>query len=115
MTAGGTSRPKWWYPCSLAIRYIRNYLLRVSFCDLIFYDLEANHSFQILTQKYEYYCDHVYAPDCDSMTWSLDYDKLSDFDDVAGHWHLEEHPKKPVGTNFHQQIFLVPFQLAQPH
>lgn len=48
--------------------------------------------------KYEYYCDHVYAPDCDSMTWSLDYDKLSDFDDVAGHWHLEEHPKKPGCT-----------------
>jgi len=32
------------------------------------------------------------------MTWSLDYDKLSDFDDVAGHWHLEEHPKKPGCT-----------------
>ena len=29
------------------------------------------------------------------MTWSLDYDKTSDFDDVAGHWHLEDHPEKP--------------------
>ena len=27
--------------------------------------------------RYEYYCDHIYAPDCDSLTWSLDYDKLS--------------------------------------
>jgi len=44
--------------------------------------------------KYEYYCDHVYAPDCDSLSWSLDYDKLSDFDDVAGKWYLEDHPKK---------------------
>jgi hypothetical protein len=24
------------------------------------------------------------------MTWTLDYDKTSDMDDVAGHWHLEE-------------------------
>lgn len=44
--------------------------------------------------SYEYYCDHTYFPKLDSMTWSLDYDKLSDFDDVAGHWHLEDHPKK---------------------
>ena len=45
--------------------------------------------------QYEYYCDHTYSPGCDSVTWSLDYDKLSDFDDVAGHWHVEEHPSKP--------------------
>jgi hypothetical protein len=30
------------------------------------------------------------------VTWKLDYDKTSDFDDVSGHWHVEEHPKKPV-------------------
>lgn len=29
------------------------------------------------------------------MTWSLDYEKSSDFDDVAGHWHVEDHPTKP--------------------
>lgn len=29
------------------------------------------------------------------MTWSLDYDKTNDFDDVAGHWHVEDHPSKP--------------------
>ncbi len=29
------------------------------------------------------------------MTWSLDYEKTSDFDDVSGHWHVEEHPSKP--------------------
>ena len=32
------------------------------------------------------------------MTWRLDYDKTSDFDDVSGHWHLEEHPSKPDCT-----------------
>lgn len=24
------------------------------------------------------------------MTWTLDYEKTSDMDDVSGHWHLEE-------------------------
>lgn len=35
-------------------------------------------------------------PEEDSVIWSLDYEKYSDFDDVAGHWHLEDHPSKPV-------------------
>ena len=48
--------------------------------------------------SYEYYCDHIYSPKDDSVTWTLDYDKLSDFDDVAGHWHLEDHPTKPGCT-----------------
>lgn len=43
---------------------------------------------------YECYYDHTYDPKKDSVTWSLDYDKCSDFDDVAGHWHVENHPKK---------------------
>lgn len=45
--------------------------------------------------KYKYHCDHIYVPHCDSVTWSLDRDKTSDFDDVVGHWHVEDHPKKP--------------------
>lgn len=32
------------------------------------------------------------------MTWTLDYDKTSDFDDVSGHWHLEDHPKRDSAT-----------------
>jgi hypothetical protein len=28
----------------------------------------------------------------------LDYEKASDFIDVAGHWHLEDHPNKPQCT-----------------
>ena len=39
--------------------------------------------------KYENYYDHLYRPESDSVTWSLDYDKTSDFNDVAGHWHVE--------------------------
>jgi len=29
------------------------------------------------------------------VVWNLDYDKTSDFDDVSGHWHVEDHPTKP--------------------
>lgn len=40
--------------------------------------------------QYESYYDHTFYPEQDSMTWTLDYDKTSDMDDVSGHWHLEE-------------------------
>lgn len=48
--------------------------------------------------SYENFYEHTYAPKKDSLTWHLDYNRKSDFDDVAGHWHLEEHPKKPGFT-----------------
>ena len=32
------------------------------------------------------------------MTWTLDYEKTSDFDDVSGHWHVAPHPSKPDCT-----------------
>lgn len=47
---------------------------------------------------YTSFYDHTYHPAQDSMTWRLDYDKTSDFDDVSGHWHLEPHPSKPDCT-----------------
>lgn len=39
--------------------------------------------------------DHIYRPEKNSVVWTLDYDKTSDFDDVSGHWHVEDHPTKP--------------------
>mmetsp|Transcript_24846 Transcript_24846/g.28312 ORF Transcript_24846/g.28312 Transcript_24846/m.28312 type:complete len:277 (+) Transcript_24846:45-875(+) len=44
--------------------------------------------------SYENYYKHTYTPKDDSLTWHLDYNKKSDFYDVAGHWHLEDHPYK---------------------
>eukprot|EP00560_Eucampia_antarctica_P000051 CAMPEP_0197832870 /NCGR_PEP_ID=MMETSP1437-20131217/16558_1 /TAXON_ID=49252 ORGANISM="Eucampia antarctica, Strain CCMP1452" /NCGR_SAMPLE_ID=MMETSP1437 /ASSEMBLY_ACC=CAM_ASM_001096 /LENGTH=256 /DNA_ID=CAMNT_0043436493 /DNA_START=132 /DNA_END=902 /DNA_ORIENTATION=- len=76
------------------VKECKNYLLK----------MKPDGSFKVKTKmvigvmpgyKYEYYCDHTYHPDQDSVVWSLDYDKVSDFDDVAGHWHVEDHPKKP--------------------
>lgn len=47
---------------------------------------------------YTSFYDHTFNPDKSSMTWRLDYEKSSDFDDVAGHWHVEDHPTKPNCT-----------------
>lgn len=46
--------------------------------------------------QYENFYDHKFEPTKDSLVWSLDYDRSSDFDDCAGHWHLTNHPTKPV-------------------
>jgi len=45
--------------------------------------------------SYTNFYDHRFSKEKDSVTWSLDYDKTSDFSDVAGHCHVEDHPSKP--------------------
>jgi len=61
--------------------------------------------------KFEYYCDHTYEPSKNSLTWSLDYDKVSDFEDVQGHWHVERHPTKPDWSRVFYEVQL----LAPPY
>jgi len=34
-------------------------------------------------------------PSYGTYTWTLDYNKLSDFDDNVGHWQIMKHPSKP--------------------
>jgi hypothetical protein len=51
-----------------------------------------------MNQKYTSHYNHKYTAEKDSVTWTLDYDKTSDFDDVSGHWHVEQHPEKPDWT-----------------
>jgi len=46
------------------------------------------HTHIIITQ-YESYYDHTFHPTHNSLTWTLDYAKTSDMDDVSGHWHVE--------------------------
>jgi hypothetical protein len=52
-------------------------------------------SLSLFPYQYESYYDHKYFPRESSLTWTLDYDKTSDFEDVSGHWHVEEHPELP--------------------
>ncbi len=42
----------------------------------------------------EYFIDHTYRPKKDYMTWTLDYDKLSELDDSVGYWVVKPHPTK---------------------
>lgn len=58
-------------------------------------DSEKSQCFGLLGfQQYTSHYDHVVHKDKDSMTWKLDYEKTSDFDDVSGHWHVTKHPTK---------------------
>lgn len=42
--------------------------------------------------KLEFFVRHVYVPKLNSLTWTLDYDKTSDFDDSVGFWFIIPHP-----------------------
>jgi hypothetical protein len=44
--------------------------------------------------KYEYFLINIFWPDHDMLTWTLDYDRESDFDDCVGAWLVEEHPDR---------------------
>ena len=42
--------------------------------------------------KLEFYVKHFYYPSLNSLTWTLDYEKLSDLDDSCGYWYVIPHP-----------------------
>jgi hypothetical protein len=43
----------------------------------------------------EYFISHTYDPKLSVMTWTLDYNRLSDLIDSVGFWGIEPHPTKP--------------------
>lgn len=55
---------------------------------------------------FEYFIDHVYRPDQGYMTWTLDYSKLSDFDDSVGYWFVEDHPTNKGWTRLYYSVEL---------
>lgn len=59
--------------------------------------------------RFQYFCDHTYEKSKKSLTWCLDYDRLSDFEDVQGHWHVEPHPTKAEWSRvFYEVRLMVP-------
>ena len=46
------------------------------------------------TFKFKYYLRLTYIPSYGTLTWTLDYNKESDFDDNVGHWQVMPHPTK---------------------
>jgi len=45
-----------------------------------------------------YYLLLTHEPAYNTLTWTLDYKRNSDFDDNVGHWQVEPHPKKSGWT-----------------
>jgi len=44
--------------------------------------------------RYEYFLRNTWWPDHQMLTWVLDYERFSDFDDLVGAWFVEAHPTK---------------------
>jgi hypothetical protein len=44
--------------------------------------------------SYEYFLKNTWWPEQAMMTWVMDYDRNSDFDDCVGAWYVEAHPTK---------------------
>ena len=44
--------------------------------------------------SYEYYLTNIFWPEQNMLTWTLDYDRESEFDDCVGAWYVEPHPDK---------------------
>ena len=45
--------------------------------------------------RFQVYFKHVYDPENNSLTWTLDYSRKSDFDDSVGFWYVIPHPERP--------------------
>ena len=46
--------------------------------------------------KLRFYVNHLYEPQKNSLTWTLDYDQKSDMDDSVGYWYVIPHPDNPT-------------------
>ena len=45
--------------------------------------------------KLQFFCNHLYDPAKNSLTWTLDYSQKSDLDDSVGFWYVIPHPDNP--------------------
>lgn len=52
----------------------------------------------------DYYIDHIYRPDQNYMTWTLDYSRESDLDDSVGFWYVEAIEGKPGWTRVYYSV-----------
>jgi hypothetical protein len=49
----------------------------------------------MLNKKLDFHVDHVHDAPRKIVTWTLDYDQMSDIDDSVGIWHAIPHPDRP--------------------
>jgi ribosome-associated toxin RatA of RatAB toxin-antitoxin module len=62
--------------------------------------------------KFEYFVEHHASKSKKTLTFFLDYDRHSDFNDMQGKWFLEEHPSKPGWTRVYYECKLSLFGYA---
>lgn len=58
-------------------------------------DLRVRMVIRVMGLRYEYFIRHDYQPENGFVTWTLDYDKLSDLDESVGYWAVLPHPSEP--------------------
>ena len=54
----------------------------------------AKYNIGLMGMGFGYFLMHTYEPRYNTLTWTLDYTKNSDFDDNVGHWQVMPHPSK---------------------
>lgn len=54
--------------------------------------------------KLEFFIKHLYYPDLNSLTWTLDYSKKSDFNDSCGFWYVIPHPEDEDKTRLYYSV-----------
>lgn len=54
--------------------------------------------------KLQFYIKHEYQPQQNSLTWTLDYSKKSDFNDSCGYWYVIPHPDNPQWTRVYYSV-----------
>ena len=57
-----------------------------------------------LIPKMTFYVKHHYYPSQNSLTWTLDYSRKSDFDDSVGYWYVVPHPKRPGWSRVYYSV-----------
>ena len=58
-------------------------------------DVRVRMVIRVMGLRYEYFIRHDYQPENGYVTWTLDYDKLSDLDESVGYWAVLPHPSQP--------------------
>lgn len=54
--------------------------------------------------KLEFFIKHFYYPALNSLTWTLDYSKKSDFNDSCGYWYVIPHPDNKSMTRLYYSV-----------
>ena len=57
--------------------------------------------------KLEFFIKHLYYPSLNSLTWTLDYTKQSDFNDSCGYWYIIPHPENPEWSRIFYSVSMM--------